>query len=130
MSTIIAKGKELVRAMHASDVDALRRLLSPDFRGELTAGLPLNLGGVYAGVDSMINEGWGSVRRHFQIWPQVDRLYDCGDVLIGVGEYVGTARTTGKTFHAAFAHLWDFDGQRFTGVRQVTDSATWEQALR
>lgn len=51
------------------------------------------------------------------------------EILIAHGHYVGKAKPTGKPVRAAFAHFWSFDGERFTGVRQVTDSAIWEHAL-
>jgi ketosteroid isomerase-like protein len=129
MSDIINKGEQLYAALQSGDVEALHRLLSLDFRGELTAGLPHSLGRVYEGLDAMVGEGWSAVDEIFEMGPQVDKLYDGGDVLIGRGWYVGTARSTGKPLRAAFAHFWSYDGERFTGVHQVTDSATWERAL-
>jgi ketosteroid isomerase-like protein len=129
VSDIIAKGEELYTALRASDVETLHRLLSPNFRGELTAGLPHGFGRVYEGLEKMIGEGWSAVDKSFDIDPQADKLYDGGDALIARGWYVGTAKPTGKPVHAAFAHFWSFDGQRFTGMHQVTDSATWERAL-
>jgi ketosteroid isomerase-like protein len=129
MSNIIRKGEELFAALRSDDVDALQRLLSPDFRGELTAGLPHGLGRVYEGLESMMNEGWGALGDYFEMVPEVDKLYDGGDVLIARGNYVGKVKATGKPIRAAFAHFWSFDGERFTGVWQVTDSATWEHSL-
>ena len=129
MSDIINKGEQLYAALQSGDVEAFHRLLSLDFRGELTAGLPHSLGRVCEGLDAMVGEGWSAVDEIFEMGPQVDKLYDGGDVLIGRGWYVGTARSTGKPLRAAFAHFWSYDGERFTGVHQVTDSATWERAL-
>jgi len=67
--------------------------------------------------------------QYCEMGPRVDKLYDGGDVLIARGHYVGKVKATRKPVRAAFAHFWSFDGERFTGVSQVTDSATWEQAL-
>ncbi|HEV7252052.1 MAG TPA: hypothetical protein VGN97_02995 [Mesorhizobium sp.] len=128
-SDILAKGEQLYVALRTGDVEVLYRLLSPNFRGELTAGLPHGFGRVYEGLDVMIGQGWSAVGEYFQIGPQVDRMYDGGDVLIGRGWYMGTAKPTGKPVRAAFAHFWSYDGERFTGVQQVTDSATWAAAL-
>ena len=130
MSDIMTKGEQLYEALRSGDTTALHRLLSPDFRGELTAGLPHGLGRVYEGLETMIGEGWGAVGKYFEMGPQADKLYDGGSVLIGHGWYVGTAKPTGKSVRAAFAHFWSYDGERFTGVSQVTDSAAWEHALR
>lgn len=129
MSEMIQKGEQLYAALGLGDVEALYRLLSPDFRGELTAGLPQGFGRVYEGLDVMVGEGWSAVDEIFEITPLVEKLYDGRDVLIGRGWYVGTAKPTRKPVRAAFAHFWSYDGERFTGVYQVTDSATWARAL-
>lgn len=129
MSDIIAKGEQLYAALRSGDIDPLHRLLSPNFRGELTAGLPHGFGRVYEGLETMIDEGWSAVGEYFAMEPQVDKLYDAGNILIGRGWYIGTAKPSGKTIRAAFAHFWPFDGQQFTGVYQVTDSAVWRDAL-
>jgi 2-(1,2-epoxy-1,2-dihydrophenyl)acetyl-CoA isomerase len=130
MSTIILKGQELYAALGAGDLDALRRLLVPDFRGELTAGLPHGLGRTLKGLDAMIIDGWGAVDAMVNVTPDVQTLHEAGDVLIVRGRYVGAVRATGRPLRAAFAHFWPFDGERFTGVQQITDSAAWVEALR
>lgn len=130
MSGIISKGEAVYAALLAADLVALRRLLSPDFCGHLTEGLPYGFGGVYDGLDAMIKGAWQAIGEYFELRPEVDELFDCSDVLIARGFYVGRARSTHKAFRAAFAHFWDFNGERFTAVRQVTDSGAWEKALR
>jgi ketosteroid isomerase-like protein len=129
MSDIIAKGEQLYAALTSGDLDILRRVLSPNFRGELTAGLPQGLGRRYEGLETMIGEGWGRIGALFAMQPQVEQLYVSGGTLIARGSYVGTAKPTGKSVRAAFAHFWKYDGDQFTGVYQVTDSATWQRAL-
>lgn len=130
MSDILEKGQQLYTALRAGDVNALHQLLTPDFLGELTAGLPHGFGRTYEGLDAMIEEGWSAVGKYFDMSPNIESTYDGGDVLIGRGHYIGHAKTTGKKVKAAFAHFWSYDGQRFTGVRQVTDSAAWHAALQ
>jgi ketosteroid isomerase-like protein len=122
-------GEALYAALRTGDADILARLLAPEFRGELTAGLPRGLGRVYEGLDAMMREGWGAVDALFEMCPKVDRLYDGGDVLIARGYYEGTVKPAGRPFRAAFVHFWPFDGDRFTGVYQVTDSVAWQKAL-
>lgn len=128
-AAVIVAGRRLYAALASGDVDTLRDLLSDDFRGTLTAGLPLGFGRTYEGRDAMMREGWGAIGAHLAMAPQVDRLWDGGDVLIGRGTYVGHAIETGRPVRAAFAHVWGFDGIRFTSVDQVTDSVAWAEAL-
>lgn len=129
IADIEVRGRELYRALADADVKALRRLLSSNFQGELTAGLPNGLGRRYEGLDAMMSEGWAKVGRLFEMSPQPERLINGGDVLIGLGAYVGVAKPTGKAVRAAFAHFWSWNGGQFTGVRQVTDSGAWRDAL-
>ena len=129
MPGILVKGRELYAALVGGDAGALGRLLAPDFQGHLSEGLPLGLGRRYDGLRSMVDDGWGAVDRWFEISPRPDDLIDGGAVLVARGEYVGTVRATGRPVRAAFAHFWRFDGQRFTAVHQVTDTAKWHEAL-
>jgi len=129
MAELLSRGAELYAALQSDDVPALLRLLHPSFRGELTRGLPLGLGGVREGLDAMLAEGWGAVAEAFDLTPRAERLFDGGTVLIARGWYEGRARPSGRPLRAAFAHFWSFDGSRFTGVWQVTDSAAWAEAL-
>lgn len=96
----------------------------------MTAGLPNGFGRHYNGLDEMITQGWAQVGRVFQMSPQPDRLIDGGDVLVGLGNYVGVAKPTGRPVRAAFAHFWSWNGSQFTGVRQVTDSGARRDALQ
>lgn len=129
MNSILRNGHELYAALSGGNVDALRELLTDNFRGELTAGLPKGLGRLYEGREAMMREGWGAVGQWFEMSPVMEQMFDGGDVLIGHGHYVGKVKRTGKPIRAAFAHFWSFDGQRFNGVTQVTDSGVWRDAL-
>ncbi len=127
MPGILAKGRELYAALVGGDAEALGRLLAPDFQGRLSEGL--RLARRYDGLRSMVDDGWSAVDQWFELTPRPDDLIDGGAVLVVRGEYVGTVRATCRPVRAAFAHFWRFDGQRFTAVHQVTDTAKWHEAL-
>lgn len=129
MAEILTRGRELYAAVTDGGVEALGRLLTPDFQGQLSEGMPCGLGRIYDGLPMMMNEGWGAIDAEFEINPQPEELIDGGGVLIARGYYVGTAKSTGRAVRAAFAHFWRFDGERFTGVQQITDTAKWRDAL-
>lgn len=128
-SDLISRGRTLYDALKYHDSQALRALLSADFQGELTAGLPHGLGRVYEGRETLISEAWSRIGLLFDIEPRVESLYDAGNALIARGSYAGSAISTGAPLNAAFAHFWTFDGSLFTHLYQITDSAAWERAL-
>jgi hypothetical protein len=101
----------------------------PGFQGQLSEGLPNGPGRHYDERDAMLTDGWGAIGEWFALTPYAEVLTDCGDVLAGRNFYVGTAKPTEKQVRAAFAHFWRFDGTRFTGVIQVTDTGTWQDGL-
>lgn len=129
-TAVLSAGRRLYAALASGDVETLTELLSDDFRGALTAGLPLGFGRTYEGRAAMMAEGWGAIGAQFAMAPEIVRLWDGGDVLIGRGTYVGHAIETDRPVRAAFAHIWGFDGTQFTSVDQVTDSAAWAEALK
>ena len=127
-SPLILAGERLYVALQSGDVPALDGLLSPDFSGDVTRGLPKGMGLVYEGRDAMM-AAWGEVATFFDMAPNVERMWDCGDMLIARGGYVGRARASGRGIDAKFAHFWTFDGTRFTSLQQITDSGAWRDAL-
>lgn len=129
MTDILAAGRDLYAALANGDADALMRLLAPRFVGHLCSGMPLGLGRTFDGLDSMMTDGWAALGDAFVVAPEPEDMIDGGKVLVVRGTYVGAARATGRPLRAAFIHLWGFDGQRFTSVRQVTDTVRWHEAL-
>ncbi len=123
-------GRRLYAFLQGKSDEAADALLTEDFTGHLTDGLPLDLGGDYVSRDDMITRGWGRVVQTFEMHLELEALYVVGDnLLVGRGHYVGTATPTGKPVRAAFAHFWTVAGDRVSSVYQVTDSAAWEHAL-
>lgn len=123
-------GRRLYAFLQGKSDEAADALLTEDFTGHLTAGLPLALGGDYSSREDMITRGWGRAGQTFEVHPELDSLDAIGDsMLVGRGHYVGTAIPTGKPVRAAFAHFWTVADNRVSSVDQVTDSAAWEQAL-
>nr|WSZ19739.1 enoyl-CoA hydratase-related protein [Streptomyces canus] len=125
-----AVAAELYRALAAGDRKRLDEILDPAFEGRTTDGLPLGLGGTYAGADAMRREFWGQIARSYdaRAEPAEYRHLDDGQLLV-TGRYVGEARQGGGKLDAEFFHLLRFDEDRITGLVQLTDSARWTDAL-
>jgi ketosteroid isomerase-like protein len=129
MTNILIKGHDLYAALNSGNADALQRSLSGDFRGRLSPGLPRGLGKSYSGLDAMMGQAWALVDQLFQLDVKAEQFFDAGEVLIVRGTYSGTARKTGKVLSAAFAHFWQYDGTRFSGLQQITDTGLWRDAV-
>jgi 2-(1,2-epoxy-1,2-dihydrophenyl)acetyl-CoA isomerase len=129
--TKVSTAQQLYRALAAGDRDAISTLLHPDFVGDVTAGLPLEMGGRHDGPEAMRRDVWWTIGRHYkvEVQPEELRLLDDDRLFVG-GHYRGEARASGRRLDAAFIHLIGFaaDG-RITSLQQLTDSAAWVHAL-
>jgi hypothetical protein len=53
-----------------------------------------------------------------------------GDRVVSLGTYSGTFKKTGRSFLAAFAHVWTVRGDKLTRFDMHTDTAKVLEALR
>jgi 2-(1,2-epoxy-1,2-dihydrophenyl)acetyl-CoA isomerase len=129
--TNVSTAQQLYRALAAGDREALSTLLHPDFVGQATDGLPLDMGGRHDGPEAMRRDVWWTIGRHYKVDVQPEEFHrlDDGRLFVG-GHYRGTGRASGRQLDAAFIHLIGFatDG-RIASLQQLTDSAAWVQAL-
>lgn len=119
----------LYPALAAGDRAALDALLSPDFVGRATEGLPLGLGGEYVGAKAMRREFWGKIAKHYDLVaePTQAHLVAPGRVIVE-GTYRGSSRATGRKFEAAFVHTVTVVEGRIVALEQLTDSGAWADA--
>jgi len=121
-----AVAKRFYGAIARSDADDLFALLTDDFVGTVSAGMPQDVGGRHEGAHDMIAGVWG----------HIDALYDMhvdpteylavdGDRVVVIGRYWGSARDGGTTVDAAFAHVITTRGERMAALQQITDTAQW-----
>lgn len=120
----------LYAAFAKHDAPALLAALTPNFRGVVTDGMPLNLGGTYDGPEAMLSAVWGAVDAYLDVTPVPEEYLDVGGGrVVVVGRYRGTARATGAELDAAFAHLLRIEDDRVAELVQITDTARWHTAL-
>ncbi len=126
MSTPTAIAERLYEAFASNDGQALFGLLTDDFVGTVSAGMPHGVGGDHHGPADMIIEVWG----------RIDTLYDMqvepaeylpvdDDRVVVLGRYRGPARDGGSAVDAAFAHVITTRGDRIAALRQITDTTRW-----
>jgi ketosteroid isomerase-like protein len=120
----------LYAAMQAQDAGALLDALTPGFRGVVADGMPGELGGTYDGAETMLRECWARVFALLDVRPvAAEYLPVSADRVIVLGHYEGTARSTGRTLSAAFAHILRIADGRVSELTQITDTARWRDAL-
>lgn len=127
--TQVALAERLYDALARGDAEALDSLLAPDFVGVATPGLPFGLSGTFVGRERMRDDFWWQIGRNFRAaaCPRSFEARADGRLQVS-GDYVGTARATGRELRADFVHVIAFDGGRITALEQLTDAAAWQAA--
>ena len=59
----------------------------------------------------------------------LERLVDGGDTVVGIGDYHGRHRKTGKDMHARVTHVWQVQGGKVRRFEQFTDTLLVAQAM-
>lgn len=127
----IAAAEALYDALARGDAESVDRLLSPEFVGHVTEGMPLEMGGTHHGAEAMRAQVWWRIGAHFRARAVAeDHRLDKDGGLTVIGTYRGSGRRSGAELDAAFVHVLSFDNDgRITELRQLTDTAAWRAAL-
>lgn len=92
--------------------------------------MPDGLGGVYDSGEAMLRQCWARVFAIVDVRPiPAEYLPVPDDRIIVLGRYEGTARATGRSLSAAFAHVLRFADNKVCELIQITDTAHWHDAL-
>lgn len=119
----------LYEAINGRDPEAILDALTEDFEGEVSAGMPLGVGGRHVGRDAMLRDVWARVFTAYDVHLNVERSLaaDDGSIVI-IGDYEGSERSSGRAFKARFAHLLESRGGRVASLEQITDTRSWTAA--
>nr|WP_090279529.1 nuclear transport factor 2 family protein [Mycolicibacterium komanii]CRL75447.1 ketosteroid isomerase-like protein [Mycolicibacterium komanii] len=130
MSTPIHVARRLYGALAAADGPALFRLLTDDFVGTVSAGMPHGVGGSHHGPADMIAGVWGRIGTLYDMHVDpAEYLAVDGDRVVVIGRYRGPARDGRSTVDAAFAHVITTRDDRIAALHQITDTARWNIPL-
>jgi ketosteroid isomerase-like protein len=116
-------------ALAQGDVPAILARCDPAIEWTEAEGFPY--AGTYIGPDAVLNGvimRLGSEWTPFQVTPT--EFIDGGDQVVALGRYAGTYNETGKSFDAAFAHVWTLRDGKVVRFRQYVDSALVQEALQ
>jgi len=126
MPTPTALAQQLYDAMAHADGEALFGLLTEDFVGTVSTGMPHGVGGEHHGAADMITGVWGRIASVYDMHVEpLDYLPVDDDRVVVLGRYWGPAHDGGSAVDAAFAHVITTRGDRIAALRQITDTARW-----
>jgi uncharacterized protein len=107
--------------------EIVRQVLAPDVRWEVVPGFPYS--DVYVGlteVDDFFTRLFGD----FEDWRnEPSEFFETGDRVIAIGNYTASAKATGKTFKARFAHVWTLRDGVITRLQQCADTVQIAKAF-
>jgi ketosteroid isomerase-like protein len=112
--------------MADADGEALFGLLTDDFVGTVSVGMPHGVGGEHHGVADMITGVWARIVSVYDMHVDPHDYLPVDDQRVVVlGRYWGPARDGGSAVDAAFAHVITTRGDRIAALQQITDTARW-----
>jgi len=118
--------QRLYDAFAARDPQAILASLHPEFVGEVSAGMPLGVGGRHEGPEAMLRDVWAQVFAHYEMSVEAEELLPSGlDRVVAIGHYRGSERESGHEVEASFAHVLVISDDRIVSLNQITDTARW-----
>ena len=124
---------DIIKAHYAAsdrrDIAAMMADVSPEVRWIEMAGFPC--AGTWVGPRQVIDEVFavlGSTWEGYHF--KLEHLIDGGDSIVGVGDYRGTYRATGKPMHARVVHVWQLEGGKVVRFEQFTDTLLVARAMQ
>jgi ketosteroid isomerase-like protein len=110
------------------DIASMMADVAPDVRWTEMAGFPC--AGTWVGPEQVVEhvfKALGGEWIGFRF--ELAELIDAGDRVIGVGQYSGTYRKTGKSMKARVAHIWRITEGKIVQFEQFTDTLLVAQAM-
>ncbi|MDQ3605854.1 MAG: nuclear transport factor 2 family protein [Gemmatimonadota bacterium] len=87
-------------------------------------------GGTHRGADAVLNDVFVKLGSDWQDYRvETDEFIDGGERVVVLGTESGTWPATGKSFRAAFAHVWTMRSGKAIEFRDYLDSAKVQDAV-
>jgi len=123
---------DIIKAHYAAsarlDIAAMMADVSPEVRWTEMAGFPC--AGTWVGPQQVIDNVFAVLGSTWEGYGfKLERLVDAGDNIVGIGDYQGTYRATGKSMQARVAHVWQLQGGRIVAFEQFTDTLLVQRAM-
>jgi uncharacterized protein len=126
VSTPTDVARRFYDALSHADGEALFALLTDDFVGTVSDGMPHDVGGQHVGPGDMIGAVWARIGTLYDLHVDPAEYLPVDDNRVVVlGRYRGSARDGSSAVDAAFAHVITTRGDRMAALQQITDTVRW-----
>ncbi|KQW62153.1 nuclear transport factor 2 family protein [Variovorax sp. Root411] len=116
-------------ASDRQDLEAMFADMADDVQWTEMAGFPC--AGTHVGPAQVIEKVFKVLGAEWEGYRFVlERLVDGGDTVVGIGDYHGRHRATGKTMRARVTHVWQVQGGKVRRFEQFTDTLLVAQAMQ
>ena len=111
------------------DIAGMMAEVAPDVQWTEMAGFPC--AGTHIGPAQVIDKVFKVLGGEWEGYGfHLETLIDGGERIVGIGDYRGTYRKTGKAMHARVVHVWQVEGGLVRRFEQFTDTLLVAQAMR
>ncbi|SCX72668.1 nuclear transport factor 2 family protein [Variovorax sp. EL159] len=115
-------------ASDRQDLQAMFADVADDVQWTEMAGFPC--AGTHVGPAQVVEKVFKVLGTEWEGYRFVlERLVDGGDTVVGIGDYHGRHRATGKTMHARVTHVWQVQGGKVRRFEQFTDTLLVARAM-
>ena len=115
-------------ASDRKDLEAMFADVADDVQWTEMAGFPC--AGTHVGPAQVIEKVFKVLGAEWEGYRFVlERLVDGGDTVVGIGDYHGRHRKTGKDMHARVTHVWQVRDGLVRRFEQFTDTLLVAQAM-
>jgi ketosteroid isomerase-like protein len=119
----------LYTAFKNRDNNTVLEILDPDIEWIQNEGFPD--GGKHVGANTVLGDVFAKFRSQWESWQAVvDEWIDAGDIIIALGEYRGTFKSTGKSMRSAFAHVYRLKNEKIIRFQQYTDTLKIAEVMK
>ena len=116
-------------ASSRGDLAAMMAEVAPDVQWTEMAGFPC--AGTHIGPAQVIENVFKVLGAEWEGYRfELETLIDAGDCVVGVGNYRGHYRKTGKAMDARVVHVWRVEGGLVRRFEQFTDTLRVAQAMQ
>lgn len=116
------------QASDRKDLAGMLADLSPSARWTEMDGFPC--AGTWVGPEQVVEHVFKALGAEWQEYRFVlESLIDGGDTVVGIGDYHGVYRATGKSMRARVVHVWKVAQGQIVAFEQFTDTLRVAQAM-